>query len=351
MATKTLTQQRGHSRRAPLHLLLPLVLLSTVAGVTVPAEKSDALPAPTGGYNWPVRPFERPHPVRGNFADPRTTFDGPLTPRRLMHGDGAFEIHDGIDIAVPDGTPVYPVRSGTASLRNHEVVRVASGDSAFEYWHIVPAVRDGQPVTAYETVLGHVRRTYGHVHFTEYVGAVRVNPLARGHLRPYSDRTRPAVRSVAFRSAGTSASVLPEFVRGRVTVLADAFDMPSRRVPGEWRDLPVAPATVSWRVRDARTRRVVVPARTAFDAGGRYPRAPFWDTYARGTRQNMTGMGPRGRAWLQPGVYLFNLGTLDTERLRDGVYELLVTAKDTRGNAGSLRQLFSVRNAGRWLRG
>jgi hypothetical protein len=350
MTTNTHIQRRGRrGRRAPFLLLLSLIVLPTGAAVTATESRGLATTSPAHGYNWPLKPFDRPHPVRANFGDPRTYFGGPLTMRRLMHGSGNFHVHAGVDIAAADGTAVYPVRSGVVKVQSHETVMVFSDGGNFDYWHIVPAVRDGQSVTAYRTVLGHVRRGFGHVHMTEYTGGGPINPLARGHLRPYGDRTRPQVRSVEFRTR-SGAPVLPEFVRGSVSVVADAFDMPSKRVSGKWHDLPVAPARLSWHVRNVRSGRVVVPSRTEFDVGQRLPQRPFWATYARGTRQNMTGMGPRGRAWYQPGVYLYQLGTLDSTSLRDGVYELVVTASDTRGNSGSLRQVFSVRNAARWMR-
>jgi len=56
-------------------------------------------------YGWPVEPFDRQHPVRGYFSDPRD-------------GEKRSTFHFGIDVAVPDGTPVFSVEAGTA-LRVH----------------------------------------------------------------------------------------------------------------------------------------------------------------------------------------------------------------------------------------
>jgi hypothetical protein len=49
---------------------------------------------------------------------------------------------------------------------------------------------------------------------------------------------------------------------------------------------------------------------------------------------------------MQPGRYLFRLapGGFDTRRLRDSVYDLIVTATDIRGNSSSLVVRFSVHN-------
>ena len=77
-------------------------------------------------YPWPVKPFTRPHPVRGNFGDPRTVFAGPPARLTLYSGGGAFQFHDGVDISAPDGAAVYPVEPGTVTRVTKEWVGVAS---------------------------------------------------------------------------------------------------------------------------------------------------------------------------------------------------------------------------------
>ena len=79
-------------------------------------------------YSWPLQPFDRAHPVRGYFNDPR-----------ISGASKAF--HFGIDISAANGTPVYAVASGTVHLENAHAVSVAGGDGEFGYWHVVPAVR------------------------------------------------------------------------------------------------------------------------------------------------------------------------------------------------------------------
>ena len=44
-------------------------------------------------------------------------------------------------------------------------------------------------------------------------------------------------------------------------------------------------------------------------------------------------------------------GAFDTRRLKDGAYELTVTASDTAGNHSSSSQIFSVHNRSGWLKG
>jgi len=328
---------------ALLVVVAVLALAATGIANTPASASSRAVVAP---YDWPVKPFHEAHPVRANFGDPRTTFLGPPTMHTLMTSDGIFEDHFGIDISVPDGTPVYAVRSGVVGLPNARVVSVDAGDGFItQYWHIIPAVKAGDHVDAYRTVLGHVMKGYEHVHFTELDNGVAVNPLAPGHLAPYADTTRPEVAGIWFRASDTGPEILPEYVHGRVVMIANAFDMPALRVPGIWADLPVAPALVTWRIERASDGKVVVPSHTAFDVRQTLPTTPFWAHYARGTRQNMANFRIQ-RAWREPGVYLYKLTTtrFDSNRLPNGIYRLVVTATDIRGNAGSTRQTFIVHN-------
>src|SRR5205807_778886 len=86
-----------------------------------------------GAYSWQVRPFDRPHPVRGNMGDPRTVYS--------VEG-ASFSFHNGVDIYAPDGTPVYPVVSRIADVERRQEVIVRSPDGrSFQYWHLVPEVR------------------------------------------------------------------------------------------------------------------------------------------------------------------------------------------------------------------
>jgi hypothetical protein len=173
-----------------------------------------------------------------------------------------------------------------------------------------------------------------------------VNPLTGNRLGPYADTTTPQVAAISFR-AGTSTRVLfPEGLSGTVTPVVHAFDAPSLRVPGQWRDLPVAPARITWRVVRASDRRTVLRERVAFDVRTRIPsNRLFWSYYARGSRQNMCPFASQ-RAWRVPGTYLYKLGArpLDTRRLGNGIFELVVTATDGHGNSGSGTQVFIVRN-------
>jgi murein DD-endopeptidase MepM/ murein hydrolase activator NlpD len=346
MPTSAQIQHRG-ARRRPVVLLTLLALAGAActaslgAGLARPSASSTS----DGAYGWPVKPFDEPHPVRGVFADPRTSFDGAPTPAGLR-GPGTFAFHQGVDISAPDGTAVYPVASGVAHLRSAETVVVTSEHGvAFEYWHIVPSVREGQRVTARETVLGRIRAGgYEHVHLTELRNGRAVNPLARGHLTPYADSTRPEVDAASYTDARTGRPLLPEFLRGRAALAVTASDRTSMPVPGRWNGLPVAPARITWHIERAKDGAVVVPEREAFDARETLPGSGLWSRYARGTRQNMANFAGH-KMWRQPGVYLFRLtDSFDTTRLRDDIYVLVATASDVRGNAGTGSFVFTIHN-------
>lgn len=333
------------SRRRALLFVLFAMLAATLGRPTT----STGGMIPETGYLWPVKPFAQPHPVRSTFGDPRTRFVGPPVRRTLYAGGGTFTFHEGVDIVAPDGTPVYPIRSGVAHLMSARTVSVRStdGDRA-EYWHIVPAVRNGQHVVAYRTVLGRIRPNYGHVHLTEVEHGRAVNPLAPGELWPYSDHTTPTVGPITFRRAGTAVDLMPELLRGRVELVAQAQDRPDPSAPGIWAHMETTPALVTWRVVRARDGRALIGEQVAFDTRVHIPPAhDFWRVYARGTRQNMATFQGH-RYWREEGVFLFRLGVLDTSRLPDGIYRLVVSATDIGGNKGTARRTFLVRNKPGW---
>ena len=116
-----------------------------------------AAPGIARAYDWPVVPFDRQHRIRGNFDDPRTR-----TGRVDRDPTNSQSFHDGVDIQVPDGTPVYSIAAGEAFLVNRSAVAVVSpsGSAApplvFGYWHVDPAVADHQQI-ALHGLLGYVR--------------------------------------------------------------------------------------------------------------------------------------------------------------------------------------------------
>ena len=345
MLNNSLIPVRGARRR----IAIALCAVATVAAgtaVAVPHSEASQEAEVAGAYKWPVKPFDQQHPVRGSFGDPRTIFRAPPTLDGALTGGGDFSIHRGVDISAPNGAPVFPVMSGVVDYVDHEFVRVQSGGGqAFEYWHIRARVSTGDQVEAYATVLGHIMRPSAHVHLTELQNGRPVNPLAAGHLAPYRDDTTPRVTSIGFRHNETRGNLLPNFVSGRVLLVAGAEDDPTIDAPAAWRGLPNTPALLTWEIRTLRGK-FAVPRQVAADFRNRIPSDnQFWRVYARGTYQNMAVFG-RHYSYGQRGSYLFKLAPtpFNTRRLRNGPYDLVVTATDIRGNHSSAQQRFAVAN-------
>lgn len=297
------------------------------------------------GYGWPVRPFDKQHAIRGFFGDPRTVFTESLFANGI-NGPGSFSFHNGLDITAPNETPVYPVASGVAHVVSGATVHVTTLDGrTFQYFHVVPEVLDGEQVVARRTILGRVQAPYEHVHLSEIDGIRVVNPLLKGHLRPYVDRTRPVVDEIEFRSAdGRPLGSLG--VCGRISIVASALDRPPLAVVGPFAGLPVAPALVTWEVVKL-GKGIVIPRTTTVDLRRTLPLPrDFWNVYARGTYQNAPRFGLQ-QFNAMPGRFLFLLtSALETKTLGNGVFVVTVHAADARANAGALSRRFSVLNTG-----
>ena len=312
-------------------LVIPAVL---VAALSVSAAAS--------AYPWPIKPFHQQHPIRANFGDPRTRFWNTMLTDGL-DGPGLFQFHNGIDIAATEGTPVYPVLSGTASLIDGAAVLVRSPGRKFQYFHIAPAVHDGQHVIAGRTLLGRVIRAVNHVHLTEIRGKRVWNPLAPGGIAPYRDGTVPEVDSIFARPISSLLALDPEHVCGTVSLVAAAQDTPPLRVPGTFSGFPVSPALVTWSLTRIGVGELVprIPAadfRTTLP-----PPRDFWNVYARGSYQN----APRfsNQQFFIPGRYLFDLtATMDTRFYPNGRYEVRADVTDMRGNTSEAVQDFTLAN-------
>jgi hypothetical protein len=294
-------------------------------------------------YPWPIKPFYEQHPIRANFGDPRTVFlDGLLT--NGATGPGDFQFHNGIDIAAPDDTVVYPVVSGTVRIISGEAVRVTTRDRrTFQYFHLIPTVITGEHVYAQRSVLGYIRTGAGHVHLTEIRGYRVWNPLAKGSIAPYEDLTDPIVRTIYIRRWGSLQPVDPQAVCGKVSISADAYDTQSRPVTGTFAGFPVSPALLTWSLSSGNgTRRLAafsgdVDFRTTLPA-----KKDFWKVYARGTYQNDPRFGRR--QYPNAGLFMFLLTRqgLETRNLPNGTYKLTVHAFDMKGNEGSLVREFRI---------
>ncbi len=316
------------------------ILLGLAAMVSALACVSPSAASP---YGWPFRPFNKQHPIRGFFGDPRTVYEG----RGLARGfekSGFFSFHQGVDISAANGTPIYPVVSGIAHYLGTATLSIhARGDRIFQYFHIVPNVDEGQQVVAQQTMLGFVQAPFGHVHLTEIDGTHSVNPIQEGHLSPYNDHTRPTIRAALFRNQSGWLQT-PRRLCGHVAIAVDAFDTPPLPTPGPFNGFPVAPALVRWSI-NRRNGTAAATWHTAADFRSTLPpNQHFFDIYAQGTYENAPRFGDRQYP-LMPGRYLFVLAAnFDTTSLPNGAYTLAVLAADERANTVILQQPFTVLN-------
>lgn len=144
---------------------------------------------------------------------------------------------------------------------------------------------------------------------------------------------------------------MPHNLSGRVHLLVEAvdraepIDTPGLRAPAVYRNWPVTPTRLTWSI-ERWNGRVVIDTQVARDVRQFVPRNDqFWSAFARGTSQNQAGFG-KHYSYLQHGRYLFKLTPrpFDTGTLRDGVYDLVVTASDIAGHRAVSRVRFTVNN-------
>ena len=275
-------------------------------------------------YGWPVRPFHEQHPIRGNFGDPRIA-------------KWVESFHFGVDVSAANGTAVYATQSGVAGVmpgHGETVVVTAPTGRVFQYWHIKPAIRNGQWVTAYRSVIGHIVSDWAHVHFTEVLGGRIVNPLRPGALSPYKDEVPPEFVRVRLERQGVEVSPSP--LRGSVDLIANVFDAPPIKPLTPWQPSVVTPALIRWRIRNASG--TVRPWATSVDFRRVLPpNHLFRWVYAPRTIQNRAQ---------RPGRYRFFVAhRWDSRGLADGNYAIQVLAMDHRGNASVVSFPITIDNA------
>ena len=280
-------------------------------------ERRPPLSAP---YPWPVEPFDRQHPVRAFFNDPRIE-------------DASHAFHFGIDISAPDGTAVYAVAPGKVFIedKGHALAVQGADGRTFGYWHVVPAVAHHQDVGLHE-LLGHIEAPWGHVHFAESLIHAYHDPIRPGALQPFVDVGHPTIDQILFRRAG--AVVAPGSVSGRLQICCVAHDTTPISVPPPWAHMPVAPARVRYRIFCAG--RCVLPLRAGVDLRVFRQPAAFPLIYAPDTRQNHPD---------KPGHYCYILAHYwNSAAFADDSYLLEVEASDIHGNRAVSSLPFTIRN-------
>ena len=285
-----------------------------------------AAPSAAHAYGWPVRPFDEQHPVRGFFGDPR-----------IDDATHSVSLHFGVDVVAANGTPVYATITGRVGIHplHADTVTITDGTGhGLEYWHVVPALRAGAWAVARRTVIGRVETPWEHVHLAEVCGGRYVNPLRRGALAPFVDRTRPEVGQLTAERAGAPIRIAR--LAGRVDLVAEVRDWMPVAAPRPWTGKPVMPAVVRWRI--VGSRGLAGRWQTALDLRDALPACGYAGVYAKWTRQNKPWSSGRYRVYLSRGV--------DTRRYADGTYLVEVQAADLAGNVASATHAVSIRNAG-----
>ena len=306
----------------------------TALGVLLGAVLMLTSPSFSSAYDWPVQPFDRQHPIRGTFGDPRTR-----TGRVDRDPTNPQTFHDGVDIQVPDGTPVYAIDAGETVLVNRFAVAVVSPvwsttpPLVFGYWHVDPVVASYQFVARHQ-LLGYVRKGAGHVHLAERRFGQWVNPLREGGLSPYVDTTRPTIVNVVLRPCVPFQPVIVEAVSGCVSIVVQAFDRPPLPLRGAWSGAVLPPYRITWGgLFSGQWLPEAVHSSFAFV---HLFEGPVGEVYAPGTRQNLRH---------EPGKYFFWLARdLDTGLLANGLHTISVSVADIRGNAASTTFSFTVAN-------
>ncbi|MEW6061236.1 MAG: T9SS type A sorting domain-containing protein [Bacteroidota bacterium] len=189
-------------------------------------------------YQWPVTPFNATQTITGTFCEYRNTLS-------------SNHFHNGTDIPKADGSPVYPVLSGTvyslgtsATEGTSAYVRVktfiAGQWKHISYVHIEPnpALSPGSNVTAGVTVLGNILTGQGHTHLTERQlvtsensSGVEIGALREpGGLTPYVDTYSPKILWVKFFQDNSNVEFTTSKVYGNVDFISQIVE---RNGPGD----------------------------------------------------------------------------------------------------------------------
>jgi murein DD-endopeptidase MepM/ murein hydrolase activator NlpD len=274
-----------------------------------------ALPAAASAYGWPLKPFDKPHPIRGSFGDPRY---------HLGPESSLSSFHFGVDISARDGQAVYSVSGGYVHAYSAHLTVTSHTSREYGYWHVKPVVRTGTWVKPHQ-LIAHVITGWGHVHFAERYQGKYKDPLRKRALTPYYDKTTPVVENVhLLRDDGSAANA--GSVTGALSVTFGAWDAPQVAPPSPWDVARLAPAELWWMLTTPDGSLVASSLIADFSTGLPQNSLYSW-IYAPGTYQNKPH---------RPGNYVYwAMHSFDTSVYPDGRYELTLVARDDRGNTGS----------------
>ena len=314
------------------------LFLAAVSSLVVCAPAAQA-------YPWPLRPFNQAHPIRANFGDPRTWCS---STSRLSASRGTQSVQlsrmgsyrrTGRDAGL----------SGSGRHLLHYLtptwIAVRAFGAEYRYIHIHPIVFEGQRVYKSRTVLGYVEPWAGHLHFSELHGRA-VNPLQRGHLTPYTDRTRPTVTEPSCPEPDGQSVERPFRICGRVRSPRSRRTRRRCRSPATGPASPVAPAIVSWTLREHNGSKPSCPARRRELSPGPAAEFDVLGCLLRAARSQNSARAAATRLALRlQGRFLFVLSpNFDASQTHEWHYALTVTAQDARGNQDTLSEAILIVN-------
>ncbi|MFQ6678682.1 MAG: T9SS type A sorting domain-containing protein [Fidelibacterota bacterium] len=169
-------------------------------------------------YNWPCQPFDQQHWINGTFCECRSGSSGDID-----------HFHDGIDIHLPQGTPVYSVVDEViTSIGTPGQYGINSWVRAgrYAYVHVVPntALTVGDSVEALSTILGWTN-SWNHIHFKDgYPGNERNAIRTNGGISPLVDTHHPRTNWVKFYPNNSTVQFSNNRVFGLVDIVCNATD-------------------------------------------------------------------------------------------------------------------------------
>ncbi len=160
-------------------------------------------------YPWPVEPKHESQELTATFCEFRDT-------------ESSDHFHNGIDIPKADGSPVFPVESGTITSIQRSGTNAYVRVGRYAYVHITPNpnLDVSDPVVAGQTVLGTILAGQGHLHFTDGYYDSEINAIRNGGgLTPYLDPWKPIIRYVKFYEDQSEREFPSQKVSGRVDII------------------------------------------------------------------------------------------------------------------------------------
>ena len=203
---------------------IPVVLAAVLCLAAAPAALA---------YGWPLKPFHKAHPIRGNFGDPRTIFSDPFEPSGPFGGCALLvpQRPRHLRRARPGRLPGRLGRRACSRPRRGHRPRLRRPDLQVHAHHperlrraAGDRLQDGPRPHRRDRLARPLQRDRQHD---------RDQPARHEAPRPYSDGTKPKVASFLLREPNGKAFAT-RGVAGSVELIAQAYDMPALafRAPG-----------------------------------------------------------------------------------------------------------------------